>query len=326
MLTLLLGPDDFSKKEYITILAAKEKAQTQFFFDSESLGSLQVLTDQDLFSKPKVFVLSGIFSKLDFEQNLERLIKTPNKIFIVEEKLDKRSKFNKGLLSNKNVTSKEFQLPHGKELDKWILARISSLGGKISASAADLLAKKLGRDEAQETKFGGKVVEVKEIFNLFQVNSEIEKLIQLSGGKEIMEEDVENMVSENIEVDALDIANAIGDGDKNKAINLVQNFLKAQTGSEEKTGVIQLNALLAEQFRNVAIVQDFQNRSTSDSEILEKTSWKSGRLFVMKKIAAKFNQKKVLDFLNKLSALDEELKSSSTPPKVLLDLILAQLL
>ena len=46
----------------------------------------------------------------------------------------------------------------------------------------------------------------------------------------------------------------------------------------------------------------------------------------MKKIAVRFKPKTVLEFLTKLEALDEELKTSSTPPKVLLDLIVSQLL
>ncbi|MCL5009174.1 MAG: hypothetical protein M1400_02420, partial [Patescibacteria group bacterium] len=59
---------------------------------------------------------------------------------------------------------------------------------------------------------------------------------------------------------------------------------------------------------------------------LEITGWKPGRLFVVKKIASRFAAPKVWQTLFKLEALDTELKTSSTPPRVLLDLILSQLL
>jgi DNA polymerase III delta subunit len=45
----------------------------------------------------------------------------------------------------------------------------------------------------------------------------------------------------------------------------------------------------------------------------------------MKKIAARFKPQLISETLTKLAALDEELKTSQTPPKVLLDLILSQL-
>ena len=185
---------------------------------------------------------------------------------------------------------------------------------------------RLGRDNGKETKFGGKVVDVQEVFNLWQAESEIRKLLAFAGNKEIREQEVAELVLENGEVDVFDLTNAIADNQKQKALALLHNFLKQQTGSDEKGTIIQLNALLSEQFRNVAMIQSFINSKTSESEILEQTGWKSGRLFVIKKVAARFPAKKVLETLNKLEALDLELKTSSTPPRVLLDLIVSQLL
>ena len=101
--------------------------------------------------------------------------------------------------------------------------------------------------------------------------------------------------------------------------------MRPAAGADEKGAIIQLNGLISEQFRNVAMAQDFLSQKKGENQILEITGWKSGRLFVMKKIASKFPAKKVLEFLSKLAALDEELKTSQTPPKVLLDLIVAQL-
>ena len=127
-------------------------------------------------------------------------------------------------------------------------------------------------------------------------------------------------------MDALEIANALADGKKQLALDLMGKFLQGQNIGDEKSSIIQLNALLAEQFRNVCIIQNFLERGVKEEEILEKTGWKPGRLFIVKKIAKKFNFKKVVDFLAKLEALDTELKTSATPPKVLLDLVVAQLL
>ena len=325
MLYLLLGPDDFSKKEHIYSLAQKEALRLEFFVDPASPPDLRQLASQDLFNKPKIFVLANLLGNIDITANAENLAKAANHIFLIEQKLDKRSTENKKLLANKSITVKEFTLPHGQDLDKWIVSRAKELGGQISKEAAGELARRLGRDEAKETKVAGKVVAVEEIYNLSQADNEIKKLLAFANGREIGMDDVVNLVFENFETDVFEITNAIADGKKTEALTLIKNFLSFETGSEEKSGIIQLNALLSEQFRNVAMVQSFAADRVNESSILEKTGWKSGRLFIMKKIAGKFAPSKVLDFLNKLEALDEELKTSQTPPKVLLDLILVQL-
>jgi len=270
-------------------------------------------------------VVEGLFKELNLEKNLEKLFGTQNTIIVAEEKLDKRLAFVKKLTKDKRITIQNFDLPHGRELNVWIEKRVKDLGGKISKAVVEVLAVRLGRDEGTEKKFGGKIVEIKEAFNLWQADSEIQKLLACSSAGEISENDVNNLVSENLEIDGFKITNAIGDGRKQEALDLIGHFLSEQTGSDEKGSIIQLSALLAEQFRNVAMVQDFSARHTPESEILEKTGWKSGRLFVMKKISSKFPSKKVMEFLKKVEALDTELKTTQTPPKVLLDLIVAQL-
>lgn len=325
MFTILLGPNDFSKSEYINSLAQKDKAEVEVFADAEHLPAAQNLAGQDLFSKAKIFVLRGLVKYFSSEAIVEKLIASKNHVIMVEEKLDKRLSENKYLLAKKSISVQEFALPHGNELNKWIANRATSLGGAISSSALESLAVALGRDDAKETKFGGKVTSVEEIYNLWQADSEIKKLIAYANGREITQDDVKQLSVQNGEVDVFDLTNAIAESQKQKAIELLHKFLLPQSGADEKGAVIQLNALLSEQFRNVAMVQDFLAQKKPEDDILQATGWKSGRLFVIKKIAGKFTPKKVLDFLAKLAALDQELKSSGTPPKVLLDLIIVQL-
>jgi DNA polymerase III delta subunit len=324
MLYLLLGSNDYSKKTYINSLTKEAGADLVMFSEAEELPPVSRLIETDLFSKPKVFMLNGLPHLV--AEDLLKIIASPNHIVIAQTALDKRKKENKELLANKAIVLKEFALPHGRELNDWIANRVKELGGTISSAARDSLAIALGRDEARETKIAGKVVAVEEVYNLWQAENEIQKLLAFANGKEITEAEVKALVFENGEVDVFSLTNAIADNQKQQAMELMHKFLKDQAGADEKGSIIKLNALLSEQFRNVAVVQDFMARKTSEAEILEATDWKAGRLFVMKKIAAKFQAKKVLEFLNKLEAMDAELKSSQTPPKVLLDLIVVQLL
>lgn len=325
MIYLLLGSDDFTKNEYILTLAKEIGGQPDVFFDPETLPNISDLSQTDLFSKEKIYVLKGLLQKYNDPNNIEKLIATRNRIIFVEEKLDKRSADNKKLLNQTGIQVKEFVLPHGRELNNWIQERAKYYGAKFSQEAIENLSVALGRDLARETKFGGKVVSVEEVYNLWQADNEIKKLSDYAGTKEVSAGDVKNLVAENGEMDVYELTNAIADGEKNKSLFLLHQFFKQQSGTDEKGGVIQLNALLSDQFRNIAIVQEYLKQKKSEDEILSSTGWKSGRLFIIKKVAVRFNDKKVLDFLNKLKALDEEMKTSSVPPKVLLDLIVSQL-
>ncbi len=217
-------------------------------------------------------------------------------------------------------------MPHGRELNAWIAARAKHYGGIFEPAAVAALAVRLGRDEAKETKFGGKVVEVAEAYNLWQADSEIKKLLAFANGRPVTAAEVGELVTPTFETDVFAIMNAIADRQKNQALESITRFLGEENAADEKGKIIQLNALLSEQFRNVAVVQDLVEQRAADGEILSQTGWKSGRLYIIKKIATKFTAKTVLDLLGKLEALDLELKTSQTPPRVLLDLILAQLL
>ncbi len=340
MLYLFLGADDFTKKQEINSLVKEKGADLVMFGYDEEVPTIEKLLEADLFSKPKVFVLNlppilgeGRPARSSLGEGggegvgvLNKLISSPNHIVVSAISLDKRKKENKDLLANSKIIVKEFTLPHGSELNEWILNKVTSLAGKISQDAVNELAVRLGRDEAKETKFGGKVVSVEEVYNLWQTNSEIGKLIAFAKGREILKDDVIELVSENGEVDALQITNAIAEKNRDESFALIGQFLKQVSSSDEKAGIIQLNALLSEQFRNVAMVQAFMHAKATEAEILEKTQWKSGRLFIMRKIAARFKIKEILELLEKLNALDTELKSSQLPGKVLLDLILSQIL
>ena len=321
---LLLGPDDYSKKLFVASLVQKTGGDLVMFRQEEVLPEVSTLSQTDLFSKVKVFWFNNIMP--DFAASFPDFSKSKNRVVISMVSLDKRKKESKELLNNESFEVKDFPLPHGRELDEWIISRVSELGGSIIKPAASALAEALGRDSGKETKIAGKIISVEEIFNLWQADSEIKKLLALAGEREITEADVKLLVPENREVDVFEITNSIADRRKSDAMNLMHAFLKNQAGADEKGAVIQLNALLAEQFRNVAMVSGFLVDKKTENEILELTGWKSGRLFIMNKIAPRFPLKKVLEFLNKLQALDKELKSSSIPPKVLLDLIITQLM
>ena len=90
------------------------------------------------------------------------------------------------------------------------------------------------------------------------------------------------------------------------------------------TKLLQLVALLAEQFRSLLLVKSCLEQRMPDKVVLEQTKWSSGRLFMAKKNAARFSTGVLRDVLQKLEFLDIEAKTSVAPTRVILDLILSQ--
>jgi len=161
--------------------------------------------------------------------------------------------------------------------------------------------------------------------NLNQLDNELQKLIAYADGKPIDRGMVDVLVRKNTDVETWDIINALGDRNMKQAFLALEQFYANDTAGDDKAKTIQLNALLADQFRSILLAQDFVSQRAPDAVVLEKTGWKSGRLFVMKKLAGKFKPGQLLGALDKLERLDIELKSTTTPGQVILQLIAAQL-
>jgi DNA polymerase III delta subunit len=105
---------------------------------------------------------------------------------------------------------------------------------------------------------------------------------------------------------------------------LLEDYFATEVG-DDKANAIKVTALLADQFRSLLIVTDATARHLPDAAILEMTGWKSGRLFVMKKLSRNFATQQLKQALAKLENLDRELKTSTMPPHVVLDLIIADI-
>lgn len=320
MLYLLLGGDDFSKKEYIEKLAKQKKLSLDFISETSSSVDFKNLLAPTLFGVAKIFVFVNAIGSLADEKILVFIKESSQIVIFTEEKLDKRKTQSQKLVKDKEITVKEFIVPTGAELEKWISDRVKALGVKMGTQAIKSLAFRLEGDS------GGNSFKREEAkYNLWQVDNELKKLLTFANGTEITKEVINALVPEIGETESWDIVNALAEKQPAKAYSLMEKFFRTQASTDEKSKVIQLNSLLAEQFRSILLVKSFQNSGAQDTEILERTGWKSGRLYIVRKLASKFEVKKLQDFCSKLVNLDEQLKSTSTPARVLLDLITAQI-
>jgi hypothetical protein len=158
-----------------------------------------------------------------------------------------------------------------------------------------------------------------------QIHNELQKLGVFVNHNLISEADVRALVQDQRVPEIWDVIDAIAKKQPAKILSLVQSYLNSELASDEKSKIILLNASLADQLRSLLFYKSSSASGMGESDILKVTGWKSGRLFIVKRNSQAFSELQLVDLLKKLEALDFELKTSSVPPRVMVDLILSQI-
>lgn len=334
---LFYGEDDFSlrrkidawKKDFakkysadaiVNIIAADLPEQ-------ELISQLEQGLSPSLFSSKKMIVARDILPKASQENLAEKLHGifkniSPDILFVLWQSkgLDKRLAFTKKLLALKpNII--EFSLPHGTQLNAWIKEYAKKLGAEISEAAMEKLAVFLGRDLAEEKKFGGKVVERKEAYNLWQAHSELLKLSSFS--QDIQASDVEKLVKPAVPSNVFDLSDQVLAKNTKASIQTLENLL-SDLGSDEKSALIKIIGLLAEQLRALVLVGTLAKQGLDQAEIAEQSGFSSGRVFMTLKHARSANLDQLKQLLAKLLIVDLKLKTTDENPLLNLNLFLIQ--
>ncbi len=237
-----------------------------------------------------------------------------NLYFFQKGSPDKRKKIYKMLAAmNKNNLAeiKEFIVPSGFRLNKWIENRVNLLGGKITPQAVESLTLTLGKGLGQKGKGG----QIEEAYDLWQVNNEVEKLVSFKGDQRIVAEDINLLVKMKVDLNIFKLIDAIGNRDKKKAISFLYGQLESQTNE------IYLLTMFVYQFRNLLKIKDLLERGKSIQEISSLTKMHP---FVIKKSidqCRKFSLIELKKIYRKLLDAEIAMKSGKMKPGLVLDLL-----
>lgn len=172
-----------------------------------------------MFAEKQVVLLKEAQQMKDIDK-LEHYVEKPlpSTIFIVsykEKKLDARTKFAKTLKQKGEVFSS--QKIRDYQLAEWTNQLVQQQGLSINQKALALLVDHIGND-------------------LSRISNEINKLaVNLSGRKNITEEDIENYVGISREFNVFELQDALAKKDLAKAVRIIQYF-----EGNPKAGPIQL--------------------------------------------------------------------------------------
>ncbi len=305
----MLGGDTFAKQKEIAGRLPAKEFEVVKISEASQIPPLASLSEPTLFGPARAYIFSGVWKDLDTESLLQYGAESHTKIFIDEDSLDQRKTVNKEILKDKRVTVIDCPAPKGDASVQWIKDHAKVLEIQLDNQAAADLARALVPEE-----YGS--------LSVLSAHNELMKLKSFANGETVTSEMVAELVEPLLTINVFDLLDAIGNQQKPRAIQLLNEFYQ-RTDGDEKAKTIQLSALLADQLRNMLLVTDAAAQKMPDAEILKQTGWKSGRLFIMKKLAHSFPPAKIRQSLNKLESLDLEVKSSTMPTHVVLDLIIA---
>jgi len=337
MLIFLYGPDSFRSGQKLKEIAENYKAKHKsglnfqsFDWSPSVLGELKnILSSASMFEEKKLAILKNACSaaKTDQEELIGILEQKgaladqdtiivffeagrPSRLAEASAKRAGEPRQNKAgkpekselfaWLVKKVKMAECFEYLSGVKLSNWVKKEIENQGGSVSAQA---LAKLIG--------FVGS--------DLWQMESEITKLVSFSSVKPISESDVELLVKSKYDPNIFATIDALAARNKNLAYKLMHEHL-AQGENE-----IYILTMFVYQFRNLLQIKSLIDEGIPSDVLAKKTGLHP---FVIKKSWSQlrnFSQDILKKIYERLLKLDIAIKRGRIEPQTALDLIVGEI-
>lgn len=331
---LFFGEDDFSLRQKVKVwsieFAKKYSATSVVSINGKDMPELELakkleeILTPSLFSSKKLIIAQDCLPTKSAQETLIATLKRvlgviPSDYFLVfvQNSIDRRLAFNKELAKQLNV--QEFQMPHGTELNLWIRKQALIMGVTMDTEAVEKLAVLSGRDLFEEKKAGGRVIERREFFDLYEVHSQLLKLS--SRGNHIRAADVGELVVPKVSENVFALSDAVVAQNKKAALEVLEGLMDNEN-SDEKSMAIKLLGLLSEQIRSLLVVNTLRKSDMDQNQIADFLGWSAGRVFITLKNSAHINEAKLKQLMARLLQADVIVKSSDSNPKLLMDLLI----
>jgi len=280
--TVLLDGADLSLEKF------NEAVSQAGFLSSKRLIVIKNIFDNKSLGKIKNDILEYLNKQTDsLEENFL--------LFWQEGSPKKNDSLYKKLNTCKYV--QEFEPLNNFKLTSWAKEEIKSRHGQITTPALNLLVASVGN-------------------NLWQLSSEIDKLVHYKNGQNIIEQDIELMTRGKLDENIFNLTDAIANQNTGRAIKLVREQLVA--GANEQY----LLAMILRQFR---ILMQLKSRIQSGSSGAELAKQAGLHPFVIKKslpLLSKYSLVELKNIYQQLTELDLNMKSIPINNETFLDLFI----
>ncbi len=304
MIIFLYGPDTYRSREKLNRIIKRYQSihksglaltrfnQENFDFDEFR----QALKTVSMFNEKKLIILEELFGVARSQISTELLksdfnkLKTDKNIIVVfwEQSPDKRSSPFKWLKAN--AQCQEFKLADARELRGWVENKCKSRNSRLTRDAKELLICCVGSD-------------------LWRMSNEIEKLITFKPEEEITSQDVELLVSSQIDLNIFETIDALARGVRAKALELIWEYLGRGTDPSY------LFSMILWQFRNLIKVSSCTKGTGLHPFVVKKSTF----------LARRFTQEKLKNIYEYLLDMDLAIKTGRIEPRVALDLLVMEI-
>jgi len=272
------------------------------------------LGNQSLLSQKRLLIIEKLIEKGKKSGVQKRLIEylkanplSENEILIFWEG-DLADKFSGKRVKEKETSklfsylkqyarSEEFNLLKGYSLKNWVKKEINKRKGSIDDEALNLLLALVGSD-------------------LWQMNNEIEKLVNYKKGKIISKKDVEMFVKAKYDTDIFRLTDAIAERKIKQALKLIHEQIIS--GANE----LYLLAMLSRLFRILLQVKEIGREESNTYTIASRLGihpFVAQKAFQQVKNFSLAELKKIYEYL---LSIDLKIKTSQADPKLLFDLFI----
>lgn len=202
----------------------------------------------------------------------------------------------------KEKFAQEFEPLKPTQVSSWVEKEIKNRGGKIERSAVILLSATVGND-------------------LWQMSNEISKLLNYAQGKIIIASDVDNLVKAKFDENIFNLVDALGNKNKKLALKLLSDQFSLDTNE------LELLATLIWQFKNLLLIKDLQKEKPhiTQTEIARQIGIHPFVALKSLERVKNFSLEQLKSIYNQLLQIDYKIKTSATKPRLLFDLLIAQI-
>jgi DNA polymerase-3 subunit delta len=320
---LLVGQDEFAISQYLSVLESKlgdagTAAMNLTRLDGRSFNLdelLPIAAAAPFLSRRRLVILvnptariSGQAAQERFCQQLER-IPPSTALALVEYTELRGSKERKKDLrwlkawaaNHKEIALfNEFPLLKRGEMQSWIQEQARSCGGQITPQAAWHLQELVG-------------------LNKRLADQEILKLLAYTGYQRTVErEDVEKLVADAGQSDVFVLVDAVGNGDRPRALAMLQRLLEQHDPSS-------IFGMVVRQFRMLLISREILSQGGGSQQVVEEFNIP---LFAADKIvtqARQFSMSGLEASYHRLLEADERVKSGDMPADLSLEVLVVEL-
>jgi DNA polymerase-3 subunit delta len=279
-------------KEFGDIAVERHDAQ-----ESDADTILQSVQSTPFLSEKKLVIISNLSANTPLVERIGELLDRcleSNEIYVVDQKLDKRTALYK--LLKKQTELKDFIELSSQDLPTWVREQVMDGGGSISPTDAAYLVDRVGSDQ-------------------LLLHQEVQKLILYN--EEISKESIELLVDPSVQSTIFELLDAAFSGNKERAVEL---YREQRSAKVDPTYII---AMLTWQLHNVslALFADPQNEATLKTAGLAPFTAKKSL-----QLARRTNKQDLKKMIFELSNLDLKLKSSTLDADAALEFYLLEII